>query len=46
VKGQAAAAYLWGLVSRSRTGTHRELLKLGVPYDIDIDITSDALDEL
>ncbi|EKX65775.1 Uma2 family endonuclease [Streptomyces ipomoeae] len=28
------------------TGTHRELLKLGVPYDIDIDITSDALDAL
>ena len=27
------------------TGTHRELLKLGVPYDIDVDITSDALDE-
>ncbi|GGY22923.1 Uma2 family endonuclease [Streptomyces djakartensis] len=28
------------------TGTHRDLLKLGVPYDIDIDITADALDEL
>ncbi|MBX9398707.1 Uma2 family endonuclease [Streptomyces sp. TRM72054] len=28
------------------TGTHREELKLGVPYDIDIDITLDALDEL
>jgi Uma2 family endonuclease len=28
------------------TGTHRDLLKLGVPFDINIDITSDALDEL
>ncbi|MEV5985760.1 Uma2 family endonuclease [Streptomyces sp. NPDC052051] len=28
------------------TGTHYDRLKLGVPYDIDIDITSDALDEL
>ncbi|MFF3932457.1 Uma2 family endonuclease [Streptomyces hirsutus] len=26
------------------TGTRRELLKLGAPYDIDIDITSEALD--
>ncbi|MCX5048747.1 MULTISPECIES: hypothetical protein [unclassified Streptomyces] len=28
------------------TGTHRELLKLSVPYDVDIDITADALDAL
>ncbi|MBZ9643095.1 Uma2 family endonuclease [Streptomyces sp. PSKA30] len=28
------------------TGTHRDLLKLSAPYDIDIDITLDALREL
>ncbi|MGC9378472.1 hypothetical protein [Streptomyces sp. MH13] len=26
------------------TGTPRELLRRGVPYDIDIDVTPDALD--
>lgn len=28
------------------TGTHRDLLKVGVPYSIDIDITPEALDAL
>lgn len=28
------------------TGTHRDRLKLDVPYDIDIDITTEALDAL
>lgn len=30
----------------AHTGTHRDLLKVTVPFDIDIDITADALDEL
>ncbi|MFD4608116.1 hypothetical protein ACFWOT_08355 [Streptomyces sp. NPDC058440] len=28
------------------TGTHRDRLKLDVPYDIDIDISAEALDAL
>ncbi|WP_307680098.1 Uma2 family endonuclease [Streptomyces sp. V4I2] len=41
-------AYEFDPVSKAYdlTGTHRVLLKVDVPYDIDIDITSDALDAL